>query len=586
MRLLTLHCDYIRFKPIKKAIKSPEELTDERKKEILVKDPLVVLTAVEEGDNDKILKQYLEAINKTAKEVKANKIVLYPYAHLSSNLSPPDTALEYLTQAEHVLQKQGFSVTRAPFGYYKEFELKCKGHPLSELSKEFRAEGVFDKKLVIKEAKEKVAKLKEDKEENISQLLNEISRTKLDTSKLKENDHRILAQKMDLFSFNEASPGSVFWHPKGMLIFNELINFSRDIQKELDYHEVSAPLVFDNKLWKVSGHWNLYKENMFLTNYEGREFALKPMNCPGHMLLYRTKTRSYKELPLRFSEYSTLHRMELSGVLAGLFRVIRMHQDDAHIFVTEDQLEEEIIKVVNLFRQFLDKFGFSYSFTISIRNKEKEEKYLGDDKLWNSAENALEKALNKLKIKFKKMPGEAKFYGPSLDVVIKDSLNREWQCSTLQLDFNMPKRFELKYTDKDGKEKMPIVLHRAVFGSLERFIGILLEHLNGNLPLWLSPLQTRVINFTDRNTKASQKIIAQVKREIPNLRIDSDFRNTTVSDKVRDAELQKINYVIVIGDKEEENNSLAVRERGKKPKFGIKMQDFIKEIRDKIEKRN
>lgn len=580
MKIITLHCDYIKFKPLKKAIKNPEELKDMAEK--MAKDPLVVLTSIEKGDDDKTIKELVEAIKKTAGEVKAKTIVLYPYAHLSSNLSDPTTALEYLVEAEHTLKKSGFDVLRAPFGYYKEFELKVKGHPLSELSKEFRPDNAEDVK-----GEHKVIRIKESKEEDPKKLLAQLSRSKLDTSKLKENDHRIIGQKLNLFSFNEASPGSVFWHPKGQIIFNELIKFSRDIQKDLGYLEVSTPLVFDNKLWKVSGHWDLYKENMFLTEYEGKSSALKPMNCPGHMLLYRANPISYRDLPMRFSEYSALHRMELSGTLNGLFRVIRMHQDDAHIFVAEEQLQDEISNVINIFKTFLNKFGFTYTFTISIRSEEKKDKYLGDDKLWQSAEKALEKALTALKIKFEKMPGEAKFYGPSLDVVIRDSLGREWQCSTLQLDFNMPRRFELEYTDKENMKKTPIVLHRAVFGSLERFIGVLLEHLNGALPLWLSPVQVRIVNFTDRNIKATEKTLEQLKEALPLLRIETDLRSTTVNDKIRDAEMQKIPYTLVIGDKEEESKTIAVRERGaSKPKFGVKLQDFIKEIKQKIEDRS
>ncbi len=577
MRILTLHCDYIRFKPLKKAIKNPEDL--KTKEEIEVKDPLVVLTAVEQGDDSAVLQQTLDAIKKTAGEVKAKNIVLYPYAHLSSNLAKPETALEYLVEAENAFKKEGFNVTRAPFGYYKEFELKVKGHPLSELSKEFRKEAQ-DVKTV-----QKVIQIKESKEDDPSKLLRELSRSKLDTSKLKDNDHRILGQKLDLFSFNESSPGSVFWHPKGQIIFNELFRFSREIQKDLGYQEVSTPLVFDNKLWKVSGHWDLYKENMFLTEYEGKSSALKPMNCPGHMLLYRANPISYRELPLRFSEYSALHRMELSGTLNGLFRVIRMHQDDAHIFVAEDQLQEEITQIINIFKTFLTKFGFTYTFTISVRSEEKKDKYLGEDKLWQSAEKALEKALTNLKIKFERMSGEAKFYGPSLDVQIRDSLNREWQCSTLQLDFNMPRRFGLEYTDKDNSKKTPVVLHRAVFGSVERFIGVLLEHLNGALPLWLSPVQVRLINFTDRNLKATEEIVRELKESLPLLRVDSDFRSTTVNDKIRDAELMKIPYTIVIGDKEEQAKTIAVRKRGGKPKFGVKIDDFVRELKEKIEQR-
>jgi len=579
MRIITLHCDYIKFKPLKKALKEPEELSEERKKEIEVKEVLVVLTAVEKGDDSDTIKQLVESVKKTSGEVKAKKIVLYPYAHLSSNLSDPATAVEYLTKAHEILEKDGFSVVRAPFGYYKEFELKCKGHPLSELSKEFRKEGVSVEVKTFKKPME------EDKEEDIPRLLKEISRSKLDTSKLKENDHRILGQKLDLFSFNEASPGSTFWHPKGLVIFNELMKFSRDIQKENGYQEVSAPLVFDTKLWKVSGHWKNYRENMFLTEYEGRNFGIKPMNCPGHMLLYKTKSRSYKELPLRFSEYSPLHRMELSGVLAGLFRVIRLHQDDAHLFCAVDQIEDEISNILKLMNIiYKDTFGFEYS---EVNLSTRPEKFMGEIKDWEKAEDSLEKVLKKNKIKYNIKKGDGAFYGPKIDFQIKDSLGRDWQCATIQLDMQLPKRFELTYMGSDNKEHTPIVIHRALFGSLERFIGVLLEHLNGALPLWLSPVQVRIIDFTERNTKSAQKIFEKIKKELPDLRIDSDFRNTTVNDKVRDAEMQKIPYLIVIGDKEEEKNTLAVRRRGeKKPEFGVKIDKFLQELKEKIQKRS
>jgi len=578
MKIITLHCDYIKFKPLKKALNKAEDLKDKGEKE--VKEPLVVLTAVEQGDNEETVKELVDSVVKTARDVGAKTIVLYPYAHLSPNLANPKTALEYLIMAEKTLKKKSFKVVRAPFGYYKQFELKCKGHPLSELSKQFAPE-------ISKKAKESAREDEVIEEDyNLKSLLREISRSKLDTSKLKENDHRILGQKLDLFSFNEVSPGSVFLHSKGVVIYNELVKFWREIHDKAGYQEISTPQVFDNKLWKVSGHWELYKDNMFLTEYEGRDAAIKPMNCPGGMLVYKTQTRSYRELPLRLSELGVVHRKELSGVLAGLFRLNKFTQDDAHIFCTEEQLESEIVDVIKLFKEMLDKFDFKYRFTISVRGDKNKEKYLGDSKMWESAENALAKGLKKLKLKFSREQGEAKFYGPSLDVQIKDSLGREWQCSTLQLDFNIPSRFGLEYIGKDNKRHTPLVLHRVVYGSLERFIGILLEHLNGALPVWLSPIQIRVINFTDRNSKAVGKLVEKLKGEIKGLRIDIDLENTTVSDKVRKAEMQKIPYIIVVGDKEEKSGDLAVRERGKKLKFGVKVEKFIEEVRGRIDRRS
>ncbi len=503
---------------------------------------------------------------------------MYPYAHLSSNLAKPDTAREYLVEAEACFKKEGFNVTRAPFGYYKEFELKCKGHPLSELSKEFGP--MHENKEVIGViAKEK---RKEDKEEDTSRLLREISRSKLDTSKLKENDHRILGQKLDLFSFNESAPGSVFWHKNGLAIYNELVKFSRELHERFNYQEISTPQFVSNKVWKISGHWYHYRDNMFISDYEGNDFALKPMNCPGMMLVYKTKTRSYKEMPLRLFEFGVVHRKELSGVLAGMFRVVKFTQDDAHIFCLKEQIQGEMEKIAELIKIiYKDTFNFDYSLELSTRP----EKFMGDKKDWDSAEKSLEDALKKMKIKYTIKKGDGAFYGPKIDIHIKDSLGRDWQCATIQLDMQTPQRFELEYISKENKRETPILIHRAIFGSLERFIAILLENTNGALPLWISPTQVRVMSFTDRNIKAVEETYNLLKKEIPNLRVDMDLNSTTVNDKVRDAEILRIPYMITIGDKEEEKGTLAVKERGQKPKFGIKMDDFVRELKERIGKR-
>ncbi len=579
MKILSLHCDYIKFKPLKKALKSVNELSSQDKKTKEVEECLVILTAIEKTDRNAANSAKLLAknIQELASQVKASKVVLYPYAHLSSELAAPDIAEQTLIEAEKLLKKK-FQVIRAPFGYYKEFELKCKGHPLSELSREITSGGV---------KVEKREKVIEDKDEKYDpkKLLREISKTILDKEKLKEQDHRILGQKMDLFSFHGVAPGMVFWHNNGLIIYNELVKYWREMHEKAGYREISTPQILDSKLWKISGHWRLYKENMFLTDYEKRLFAVKPMNCPGCMLLYRQRPRSYKELPMRVGELGIVHRKELSGVLSGLFRVIKFTQDDAHIFCTEKQLRDEIINVINLFKIMLDKFSFKYSFTLSVRSQDKKDKYLGTDDDWKKAEKTLSDALKKLKIKFSIEKGEAKFYGPSLDVQIKDSLGRKWQCSTLQLDFLIPERFQLKYIDENNKEKTPIMLHRVVYGALERFIGVLLEHTNGNLPTWLSPVQVRVVSFTDRNKKAVEKIIKQIAQEIPQIRIDADFRNESVDYKVREAEIQRVAYIIVIGDKEEKSGTIALRERGKKPQFGVKLDKFIDKLKKEIEER-
>lgn len=572
MKILTLHCDYIKFKALKKALKSIEDTAE---KEGDVKECLVVLTSVESGDSEVEVKKLVESVEKTAKEVKANNIVLYPYAHLSSNLAKPDVALQLLMDSEKELKKKFKNTIRAPFGYYKEFEFKCKGHPLSELSKTFSSSSE-------KEVKTQV--VSKDEVIDYKKLLSQISRSKLDTSKLKENDHRILGQKLDLFSFNEVAPGMVFWHSNGLTIFNELVNYWREEHKTEGYQEIKTPQIMDSKLWKVSGHWDKYKENNFTTLYEDRPFLVKPMNCPGGMLVFKANSKSYRDLPLRASELGIVHRTELSGVLNGLFRVIQFTQDDAHIFCAdESQAEKEIINVANLVKKFYKKFNLDFDH---VELSTRPEKRIGTDEMWDRSEKMLSKALDKIKIKYKVNKGDGAFYGPKIDFHVKDSLGRTWQLSTIQLDFSLPDRFELEFTDKDNKQKRPIMLHRVIYGSLERFIGILLEHTNGALPLWLSPRQVRIVSFTDRNNKAVEALESALKKEIPNLRVDIDTRSDTVQSKIRDAELLKINYVIVIGDKEEKSKTLAIRSRGSKPKFNVKKDSFISDLKKELESRS
>jgi len=565
MKILLLHCDYIKFKPLKKALKNAEELSSKEKDEKIVKEVLVVLSAVEKGDSntEEIAKKLAENIRDVAKQVKAKNIVLYPYAHLSSNLSAPEIAVKVLEEAEEKLKKD-YNVARAPFGYYKEFELKCKGHPLSELSREITIEETG----------------KEEKY-NEKQLLNEISKTKLDSSKLKDNDHRIIGQQMDLFSFSEVAPGMVFWHNNGLIIRNELINFWREMHRRSEYQEISTPQIMDKKLWQISGHWEKYKGNNFLTEYEKRQFLVKPMNCPGGMLVYKSKPKSYKELPLRVGELGLVHRVELSGTLAGLFRVIQFTQDDAHIFCTEKQLENELIKVMELIDIFYKKFNLTYRTELSTRP----EKRIGDDEIWDKAERILENVLKKKKVNFKINKGEGAFYGPKIDFHIKDSLGREWQCATLQLDFSMPERFELEYTDKDNTKKRPIMLHRVIYGALERFIGVLIEHYNGRFPTWLAPMQVRVLSFTDRNVDYAKKVIETIGKEIPNLRIDADFSQTTIPSKVKDAEILRIPYIIVAGDKEEKEKTIAVRVKGNSKIQSLKIDSFTEKLKREIEER-
>lgn len=567
MKILSLHCDYIKFKPLKKALKNPEELSEERKKEIEVKEPLVILTAVEKGDSLDSVKELVKNIEEISDQVNDKKIVLYPYAHLSSNLGNPELAMKILEEAEKELKKRKFEVVRAPFGYYKEFELKVKGHPLSELSREIKLLG-----------KEASAEEKYDPK----QLLREISKSKLDTSKLKDNDHRIIGNEMDLFSFSEVAPGMVFWHNNGLIIRNELINYWRELHRNSGYQEISTPQIMDKKLWQISGHWEKYKDNNFTTEYEKRKFLVKPMNCPGGMLVYKNRPKSYKDLPLRVEEMGVVHRVELSGVLAGLFRVIQFTQDDAHIFCTENQIEKEIFAIMELIDILYKKFKLEFDH---IELSTRPEKRIGTNEMWDKAEKLLEDSLKKKKMKYKINKGDGAFYGPKIDFHVKDSLGRTWQLSTIQLDFSMPERFELEYVDSDNTRKRPVMLHTVSYGSLERFIGIYLEHTNGRLPTWLAPMQVRIISFTDRNEKYAKKIVEEIGKRIPNVRLDADFRHTTVPAKVKEAEIMRIPYIIVIGDKEEKDNLIAIREKGNSKIRSSKLDSFIEELSREIRER-
>lgn len=585
MRIITLHCDYIRFKPVKKAIKEPEELNEERKKEITVRDSLVVLTAVEKGDNDSTVRQLVEAVKKTADEVKAKNIVLYPYAHLSSMLADPTTALEYLTEAEHVLQKAGFIVSRAPFGYYKEFELKCKGHPLSELSKEFRNESELNQKQVKGTSKGEAAV---DSKE-VELLVRKLSKNTMAAPKGKNNlkSNVEIGKELDIYFVNEVvGQGLPLLTPHGATIKREIERFAIDEELKRGYLHTSTPVMAKSDLYKVSGHWQHYQDSMFTMCCGNETLALRPMTCPFHFIIYKSKTRSYKDLPLKYAEMANLFRNEQSGELRGLTRVRQFTLADAHIICRKDQVEQQFSEVVEFLEyvmKTLEVKDIWYRF--SKWDPKDKKKYIDSPKMWEESQKMMKSILDKLKIKYKEAEGEAAFYGPKLDLQYTDVYGKEDTLLTVQIDFALPERYDMTYVDEKGNAERPVVIHRSSTGATERLMAYLLEKTQGALPLWLSPIQVRVINFTDRNTKAAEKAVKELKNEIPLLRVDTDFRNTTVSDKVRDAELMKIPVIIVIGDKEEQAGTLAIREHGSKPKFGVKSSAFIKELKEKIEKR-
>ncbi len=398
-----------------------------------------------------------------------------------------------------------------------------------------------------------------------------------------KRDHRKIGKELDWFNFFEESPGAPFFYPKGTIIYNELVNFIRNEYKKRGYQEVITPLLYDKSLWITSGHWEHFRENMFTLKVEGKDYALKPMNCPSHILIYKSKSRSYKELPLRIADFASLHRNELSGVLAGLTRVRKMSQDDAHIFVAPEQLEEEIFRVLD-FTNFIYKETFDFEYRIELSTRP--DKFMGKLEQWNKAEEALKSALESKGIKYDISPGQGAFYGPKIDLHIKDALGRSWQLTTIQLDFQLPDRFDATYVAQDGKKHRVVMIHRALLGSIERFIGILVEHYAGKLPLWLSPVQVKILTVADRFMEFAQKIKEQY--EQADVRIELDDRAESISYKVREAELEKVNYVIVIGQKEVDNNMLTIRWRDEKdPRdtFTMKTEEFLKKCLDEIKLR-
>ena len=392
-----------------------------------------------------------------------------------------------------------------------------------------------------------------------------------------KRDHRKLGQKYDLFHFQEEAPGMVFWHPKGWTIFRILEDYIRDKQIKAGYQEIKTPQVVDRKLWEKSGHWDKYRENMYITEIdeehanEKRVNALKPMNCPCHVQVYNQGIKSYRDLPIRLAEFGSCHRYEASGTLHGLMRVRQMTQDDGHIFCTEDQIEEEAKNFINLLSEIYSDLGFKkYDIKLSTRPEVR----VGSDKVWDKAESALENAIKKLNLPYKISEGDGAFYGPKLDFVLTDALDREWQCGTFQADFNLPERLEANFVGEDGERHRPVMMHRAILGSFERFIGILIEESDGNFPLWLSPIQVVIMNISDKHAKNTKEIAKKLKSK--GFRVKLDLRNEKITYKIRDHSMQRIPFQLVVGDKEIENNTVSVRARKGEDLGSLTLEDFSK----------
>ncbi len=726
MKILCIHADFIEFEAKKKAFSAAEEGVEKGKK-VRVEECLVVFSAVEKKDEENVsvvLQKYLQEIKNIAQQVNAKTIVLYPYAHLSSTLADPKVAEDFLKNAQQRLHADKFVVYRAPFGWYKSFNLSCKGHPLSELSRQFgpeetlslKKEGkdepfVFDERKLTNEEKvlltsallvgksvknlypksevagigfyhnqayvdiagaeigtdnfpsveeqtcselakhfpiEKISvqqvtnalqkniiedigksaaayelggmkivplykdpfvsfdKVKALKVLNQSKVYwkNNANNTQLtriyvvgfDTAgklevflKKKEEaeskSHLRLGKEMGLFVTSElVGPGLPLLAPKGMIIREEIINYLWELHKDKGYQKVWTPHIAKEQLYKTSGHWDKFGDELFKVKGKTDNFILKPMNCPHHMQIFDSFSFSYRDLPVRYFEPATIYRDEKSGQLLGLSRVRAITQDDGHLFCRVSQIKQEVATIVSVIREFYSTLGMDkeYWVSLSVRGEDKS-KYLGTDEAWKIAEKALEDAAKENKLNYKRIEGEAAFYGPKLDFLFKDSLGREWQLATIQCDFNLPERFNLGYMNEESKREKPVVIHRAISGSLERFMSVLIEHFAGKFPLWLSPVQVKLVTVNDRNIEFAKSVVKLLHAE--DIRVELDDRTESIGRKVRDAQMERVGYIVTIGDKEVEKKVLAVRTRSGDVKFDVSVQAFVRDVVEEVKGR-
>ena len=401
--------------------------------------------------------------------------------------------------------------------------------------------------------------------------------TKLEEAQ--KRDHRKIGKELDLYSFQEEAPGMPFFHANGTLIWNTLVDFVSDKMIKRNYEINKTPIILNQSLWLQSGHWDHYKDNMYFTKIDDQDFAVKPMNCPGNILIYKAHQYSYRDLPIRAGEFGLVHRHELSGVLSGLFRVRCFTQDDAHVFCTKEQMKEEILDLINFIDEVYTTFGFSYHMELSTRP----EKAMGDPQLWNLAENTLKEVLDSTKKEYKVNEGDGAFYGPKIDFHLNDAIGRTWQCGTIQLDFQMPEKFDLTYEGPNNQKIRPVMIHRAILGSVERFLGILVEHFEGKFPLWISPIQVIVLPIADRHNDYAKEVSNKLKEN--GFRVDIDKASLTMNKKIRNAELRKINYILVVGDSEEKNKTINIRTRNNEILGEKDINSFIKDLREEVEKK-
>ena len=551
--------DRITYEPVKPEASVYEDVSRER---ISVDDTLVILVSIETGDTkemaEKAMRDTFDYMGKLARK----KLVIYPFAHLSRELADPHEAMNMLNYM-YSMVPGSIEAKKAPFGWNKKLILDIKVHPLAEQSRTY---GAGEEAKIYKKAKPVSA--------------NTAIVRKSDWSGMPPTDHRTIGEKLDLYSFQEVSPSMVYWHPNGHLLFRNLMQYLREKEEEHGYKEIGTPVVANTALWHVSGHIDHYKENMFIFNSGTEELGLKPMNCPSTILIYKSRKWSYRDLPFRTAIFDKLYRREVSGALTGLFRVQELTQDDGHVFLREDQLEEEIEDLLKMVKEVYDTFEMRFIANLSTMP----DNHMGDERLWEQATDALKKALEKNRIEYKVKEKEGAFYGPKIDIDVLDALGRSWQCATIQVDYQQPIRFKLSYTGEDGHEKMPVIIHRAILGSLERFIAILVEHYQGKFPAWLSPVQVNVLSISEQTSEYAKSVYDELRKN--RIRAGLDISDRTLEYKIRESISMKVPYTIVLGKKEKEAGKIAVRNRDGVQKFGVDLHDFADSLTKEISERS
>ncbi len=558
--MLQLDVDRISYQLIKPESSVYEQSED---KSVSIDDAVAMLISIESGDNDDIA---AKAVGDTVDYMRKNKrrrLVVYPFAHLSNDLAKPDAAMRLIALMADKA-RASVEVKKAPFGWNKKLSIDIKGHPLAEQARSY---GDAAAAVATKRMHERPR-------------VNTAIVRKSDWSGLPESDHRTIGERLDLYSFQEVSPAMVYWHPNGYVIYKQLVAFIREKEDAYGYRELSTPDLANMALWHMSGHDEHYRDNMFHFESQLGEVGLKPMNCPSSILIYKSRKWSYRELPFRTATFDKLFRSELSGVASGLFRVKELTQDDGHIFVREDQVEAELTGVINMVREVYGTFGLKFTAKLSTMPDD----HAGDDVVWEKATAQLKSVLKANGMEYELKEKEGSFYAPKIDFDVFDSQGRAWQCATIQLDYQMPLKFGIEYTGEDGKAHMPVIIHRAILGSMERFIGVMVEHYQGKFPVWLAPVQARVITISEQSSDYARGVFGKLKAA--GIRAEIDDGDRTLEYKVRDAQMQKIPYMIVIGKREAEGSAITVRDRDGKQKPGMRLDDFVQVLKAQIEARS